>query len=142
MIDQKTAPYAALVLRLALGTMFLAHAALKVFVFTPAGTAGFFESLGLPGALGVLTIGAEAIGGAMLIAGVYTRVVSLALAPILVGSIVLVHASSGWLFSAEGGGWEYPAFLVAASLAQALLGDGAFALRRPRQDASQIPAAA
>ena len=39
---------AALVLRVSTGALFLAHAGLKLFVFTPAGTAGFFESLGFP----------------------------------------------------------------------------------------------
>jgi len=37
MIDSRTAPYAALLLRLSLGALFLAHAGLKFFVFTPAG---------------------------------------------------------------------------------------------------------
>ncbi len=62
MIDPRTAPYAALVLRLALGTMFIAHGLLKLLVFTPAGTVGYFESLGLPGPLAYLTMVAE-IGG-------------------------------------------------------------------------------
>ena len=48
MIDSRTAPYAALVLRVTLGALFLAHAGLKLFVFTPAGTAKFFGSLGFP----------------------------------------------------------------------------------------------
>ena len=51
MIDTRTAPYAALIMRLTLGTMFVAHALLKLFVFTLPGTVQFFESLGLPGAL-------------------------------------------------------------------------------------------
>ncbi len=53
---------AALLLRLTLAALFLAHAWLKIFVFTPAGTAGFFESLGLPGIVAYLTIFAEVIG--------------------------------------------------------------------------------
>ena len=54
MIDTRTAPYAALLLRLALGGMFLAHGLLKIMVFTPAGTVGFFASLGLPGLCGFI----------------------------------------------------------------------------------------
>lgn len=131
MIDVKLAPYAALVLRLSLGSMFIAHALLKVLVFTPAGTADFFTSLGLPGWMAYLAIAAELGGGALLILGVQTRIVSLALLPVLLGALFLVHGANGWLFANEGGGWEYLAFLVMASLAQALLGDGAFALRRP-----------
>ncbi|HBR97375.1 MAG TPA: LysR family transcriptional regulator [Gammaproteobacteria bacterium] len=123
-----TSAYGASILRTALGTMFIAHALLKILVFTPAGTAGFFASLGLPGFLAYPTIAAELVGGMLLLVGYQTRWVALALIPILVGSIVLVHGASGWQFSNEGGGWEYPLFLIAASLAQAFLGDGAFSL--------------
>ncbi|MGK0374327.1 MAG: putative oxidoreductase [Arenicella sp.] len=40
--------HAALALRLAFGLILLAHGLLKVFVFTPSGTAAFFSSFGLP----------------------------------------------------------------------------------------------
>ena len=52
MNDARLTATAALLLRLALGTMFIAHALLKYFVFTLPGTAQFFGSLGLPGVLG------------------------------------------------------------------------------------------
>ena len=120
--------YAALLLRVALGTMFIAHALLKVLVFTPAGTVGFFASLGVPGWLAYATIGAELIGGVLLVAGIQTRLVSLALVPVLIGSIVLVHGGNGWLFTNANGGWEYPAFLTVATFVQSLLGDGAYSL--------------
>ena len=129
MIDSKSAPYAALLLRVSLGVMFLAHGFyLKIFVFTTAGTVGFFESLGLPGLLAYATIAAETLGGLALILGVFTRWVSLGLLPVLLGA-VWVHSGNGWLFTAEGGGWEYPVFLAVAAMAQALLGDGAHALK-------------
>jgi putative oxidoreductase len=70
---------------------------------------------------------AELVGGTALIAGVYTRFVAIALLPILLGALA-IHAPNGWLFTAPNGGWEYPAFLAIAALAQALIGDGAFAL--------------
>lgn len=127
MIDPRTAPYAALLLRLALGTMFVAHALLKVFVFTLPGTVQFFESLGLPAALAYATIAAELVGGALLILGIGTRWVAVALIPFLLGA-TWVHLGNGWLFSAPKGGWEYPVFLTIATAVQALLGDGAFAL--------------
>jgi putative oxidoreductase len=127
MIDPRTAPYAALLLRLTLGTMFVAHALLKVFVFTLPGTVQFFESLGLPAALAYATIAAELVGGALLILGIGTRWVAVALIPFLLGA-TWVHLGNGWLFSAPKGGWEYPVFLTIATAVQALLGDGAFAL--------------
>lgn len=128
MIDTRTAPYAALTLRVALGVMFIAHALLKLLVFTLPGTVGFFQSLGLPGALAYIVFVAELIGGALLVLGVHTRLVALALLPILAGSI-WAHAGNGWLFSAPNGGWEYPLFLTVAAAVQVLLGDGALALR-------------
>ena len=131
MTDNRTVPYAALVLRLSLGVLFLAHAAVKVFVFTPAGTAQYFASLGLPPALAYLTMLGEAAGGVALVLGVQTRLISLALTPILIGAIVTAHAANGWLFSNAGGGWEFPAFWAATLVVQALLGDSAFALKLP-----------
>ena len=127
MIDARTAPYAALALRIALGAMFIAHALLKVFVFTLPGTVQFFQSLGLPGALAYATVAAELIGGAMLILGIGTRWAAALLIPVLLGA-TWAHVPNGWLFTAPKGGWEYPAFLTVAAFAQALLGDGAYAL--------------
>ncbi len=118
---------AALVLRVSLGVMFLAHALLKLFVFTLPGTAQFFASLGLPGLLGYVVFGAELVGGVLLILGVQVRVVALALVPILLGA-TWAHFGNGWVFSATGGGWEYPAFWTVALVVQALLGEGAWAL--------------
>lgn len=128
MNDSRNADYAALVLRVSLGVMFVAHALLKYFVFTLPGTAQFFASLGLPGVLGYVTFGAELVGGILLIAGIRTRAVALALVPVLIGA-TWAHAGNGWVFSAPNGGWEYPAFWTVALVAQALLGDGAFAFR-------------
>jgi putative oxidoreductase len=116
-------------LRTALGAMYLAHAGLKWFVFTLPGTAQFFISVGLPGPLAYAVFAAEALGGALLLAGVYPRQVALALVPVLLGA-AWVHAPNGWVFNAAGGGWEYPVFLAVASLVHWLSGDGAFALRR------------
>lgn len=128
MIDSRTVPYAALLLRLSLGVMFIAHALLKLVVFTLPGTVGFFQSLGLPGVLAYVTFAAELVGGVLLVLGVRTRVVAAALIPILLGA-TWAHAGNGWLFSAANGGWEYPLFLTAAAAVQALLGDGALARR-------------
>jgi putative oxidoreductase len=116
-------------LRIALGLMWLAHAGLKFFVFSLAGTAQFFESVGLPGALAYAVFTAELVGGIMILLGIYARQVSLLLVPILLGA-TWVHLPNGWLFTAKNGGWEYPAFLAIASLAQWLIGDGEFAVKR------------
>ena len=130
MNDTQLTSYAATLLRLSLGTLALAHGLLKILVFTPAGTVGFFASLGLPAFLAYATIGVEVIGGLALIAGVFTRYVSLAMIPILLGAVA-VHFSSGWMFSNQGGGWEFPAFWAVALAVQAMLGDGALSLKLP-----------
>jgi len=126
------ADLAATILRVALGILFIAHGWLKLVIFTPAGTAAFFESLGFPGALAYLVMAAELAGGVALILGVWTRWVSLALVPVLLGSIYAPHGAAGFFFSNEGGGWEYPAFWAITLIVQALLGDGAYALKRSR----------
>jgi putative oxidoreductase len=129
MIDSRTAPYAALLLRVSLGVMLLAHGLLlKVLTFSVAGTVGYFQSIGYPGFLAYLVILGEIAGGIALILGVWTRAVSLLALPILIGA-TLQHVPNGWLFSAAKGGWEFPAFWTVALVVQALLGDGALAWR-------------
>lgn len=141
MIDQRFAPYGIFVLRLALGVMFIAHAYLKVAVFTVPGFEGFLASQGLPTVLAWPIILAELVGGVAIVVGFYSRVASLLLLPVLVGAL-FVHAPNGWLFTAANGGWEYPAFLVVAAVVQIFVGDGAFALRRLEPSASLRPATA
>lgn len=108
--------------------MYLAHALLKLLVFTLPGTALFFEGVGLPGPLAYAVFAAELAGGIALVLGLYARQAALALVPVLLGA-VWVHWPNGWVFSADGGGWEYPLFLAVASLVLWLLGDGVLALR-------------
>jgi len=124
--EQLTANGTAL-LRITLGIAALAHGLLKVFVFTLPGTAGFFETLGLPGFLAYITAFVEIVGGLALIAGFQTRLVSLAMAPILLGAM-WAHSGNGWVFSNQGGGWEYPLFWAVVLVVQAMLGSGAFAV--------------
>lgn len=130
--------YAGLVLRLSLGLMYLAHSVvLKVMTYGFTGTATFFVNVGLPGWLAYVTIAGEAVGGALLILGVQTRWVALALMPALAGAIIWVHGANGWVFTAPNGGWEYPAFLMAMSVVQFLIGDGAYALSRSAKFGAQ-----
>ena len=109
------------VVRVSLALMYLSHSlVLKVGTYGFAGTTQFFISVGLPAFLAYVTIAAEAVGGALLLANVRTSVVSLALIPFLVGA-TFVHAPNGWVFTSPGGGWEYPLFLIAVSAVLALL---------------------
>lgn len=121
-------PYGALLLRVSLGVLFLAHGLMKVLVFKPSGTVAYFRSLNLPGPLAYLTILGEIGGGLLLLAGFLTSIVALLLIPLVLGTIIVVHGKKGWLFSNEGGGWEYPAFWSVTLLVQAMLGSGAYSL--------------
>ena len=124
--------YGAAILRITLGALFLLHLGLKLFVFTPAGTVTFFGHLGLPPVMAYLTMATELLGGIALLLGFYTRYVAIAMVPLLIGTIVMVHGANGFFFNDKGGGWEYPAFWAVALVVQSLIGDGAFALRSAR----------
>lgn len=139
MIDSRTAELGAFLLRVSLGVTFLAHSiVLKLAMFGLPGTATFFVSLGLPRWTAYAVFAAEAIGGALLVLGVWSRAVAIALIPVLLGAL-WVHAGNGWVFSGANGGWEYPLFLIVVSAVVALLGDGAYALKpTPQLTASRI----
>lgn len=120
--------YGALLLRVALGTMWIAHGTMKLTVFSVSGFASWLDNLGLPGWAAGPVIAAEILGGAAILLGVYGRWLSLALIPVLLVAM-WTHLPNGWLFTNNGGGWEFPAFLIVASLAHVLNGDGAWALK-------------
>jgi putative oxidoreductase len=127
MNSYRPADWAAFILRIALGVLYLAHSLQKIFVFTLPGTAQFFESLGLPGWLGYLTAFVELAGGIALLLGVQVRWVALVLVPFMLGAMS-AHLHNGWGFASPHGGWEYPAYWAVTLVVQALLGGGAFAL--------------
>lgn len=128
MIQTALNEIAAFLLRVALGIMFLAHSLLlKLFVFTLPGTAQFFVTIGLPGWLAYVIFTAEAIAGVLLVLGVQTRWVALAMVPVLAGA-TWAHWGNGWMFGYPNGGWEYPAYLTVLAIVQGLVGDGRFAV--------------
>jgi putative oxidoreductase len=118
-----------LLLRLSLGIMFLAHGVvLKLLTYGLGGTAQFFVGVGLPAWLAYAVFVAEAVGGVLLVLGIQSRWVALALSPILLGALFSVHLANGWVFTSPNGGWEYPAYLFVLCIAQVLFGDGPYAL--------------
>lgn len=127
--NSSPAAYGVTLLRVSLGVMWVAHALLKLLVFTLPGTAQFFVSVGFPGFLAYPVFATELLGGIALVLGVYARQTALALVPVMAVA-AWVHWPNDWVHTSAGGGWEYPVFLIAASLSLWLLGDGAVALRR------------
>lgn len=125
--SDSTHSYGALVLRLSLGAILLAHGLFKSINL--GGVREYFSSLGLPADLVLLVLAIELLAGLALIAGWRTRWASFAAIPVLLGA-TWAHAGNGWLFSGNGGGWEFPALLVALAAVQALVGDGAYSLSR------------
>ena len=131
MTQDRLNDYGVALLRVSMGVMLFAHGMMKLIVFTPAGTAAFFQSLGFPGPLAYVVIAAEILGGLALIAGFKTRLVAIGLVPLMLGATI-PHLANGWLFSSPNGGWEFPVFWTATLIAQALLGSGALSLDRAR----------
>lgn len=119
---------AALALRFSLGLVLLAHSLyLKLIVFGLPGTAAFFSSIGLPGWLAYAVFIVEAVAGLALILGIHTRLFAAAVVPVLLGA-TWAHTGNGWLFTNEGGGWEYPLLLSVLAGIQWLIGGGRYAL--------------
>ena len=125
----RLAAYGTTLLRVSLGLLFLVHGLTKLLVFTPAGTVGYFQSLGLPAALAYVSIALELLLGVALTLGIYARWLALLGVPLLLGTIVTVHGANGFSFANAGGGWEYPALWALLLVVQFLLGDGALALK-------------
>lgn len=116
--------------RIGLGIVLLAHSAyLKLVIYSLPGTAQFFTSIGLPALLAYCVFAVETVAGIALIIGWRARLAAIAVVPVLLGA-TWAHWSYGWLFTNSGGGWEYPAVLSIVAIAQAFLGDGAFAISK------------
>ena len=127
-ITANATDYGITLLRASLGIMWIAHALLKLLVFTLPGTAQFFQSVGLPGFLAYPVFALELLGGIALVLGIYARQTALLLVPIMAVA-TSIHIGNGWVHTSAGGGWEYPVFLISASIALWLAGDGALSLK-------------
>lgn len=127
-----SAGLAAFILRISMGVLFIAHGFyLKLIVLGLDNTVSYFESLDLPAFFAYATIAGETLAGLGLILGALTRLAALSMIPVLAGSIIFSHGDNGWLFSNDGGGWEFPAFWIVGCIVQILLGSGPYAMRIP-----------
>lgn len=112
-------------LRMALGTMWISHATLKYFIFTIPGFASWLSGQHLPSFMAWPVFLAELTGGLMILLGFHGRWASLLLMPVLTIA-AWTHMGNGWVHTSPGGGWEYPVFLLIATIAHVFIGDGAF----------------
>ena len=129
MIDNRTAPYATLVIRLGLSFFFFAHLIRKFAVigFDPW-WAGLVKQ-GYPGVVRGYTVAIEFAGALLLLLGVYTRYVSSLSLPVLIAVANHWMVRKGFWFA--DGGMEFPLAWVFMLIAQVLLGDGVYALPVP-----------
>jgi putative oxidoreductase len=126
----KYSGYAPLVLRVAIGIIFLAHGLQKLGVFggmNLTGVTGFFGDQGipLPGLMAPLVALIEALGGLALILGFGTRIAAILLAIIMIVAIFAVKLTQGLI-----GGFELDLALLAGLVALILMGSGALALEK------------
>jgi putative oxidoreductase len=117
-------PLALLVLRLVLGAVMIGHGYGKVFGGLPH-FVQFIRSLGLPGWLAYVSAVTEFFGGILVIAGLLTRCVSLAILIDLCVVIWKVHWKHGFLAQ---GGYEFPLAVAAIAFALIFFGAGPMAI--------------
>lgn len=125
-------PYGALVLRVVLGVVYIAHAYLTLVVMGPAKAVEFQRAMHIPlPEIGVwYLIVAHGLGGILLILGLLVRWAALANIPIMAGALWFVHLQQGFFIEGSKIGYEYVLVLLGATIAQALLGAGTFTLRK------------
>lgn len=117
--------WAALILRLAVGGLFLVHGLGKPLALGMELVSENFLANGFPVWTNYFATGLEIVAGMMLLLGLQVRLAALMLLPVTLG-IIVFHFPNGWVFFSSGGGWEYPQLILFALLAIFTLGPGRF----------------
>ena len=131
MIDQRTAPYAALLLRVTLGALEIAHLYWKFYIRADgAGLMSWWDNLnnnGYPDFVVNYVLSAEYAGALLLIPGIYTRWVALYCMPLMIAAAQFWLMRTGFFFTSAGA--ELPVLWTVGLLVQAGIGDGAYAVK-------------
>ena len=131
MINQRSVPYAALLLRLTLGSLFIAHLYWK-FSILPGGLERWWSSFGTNGYHWLVpwyAISAEFVGALLLIPGIYTRWACIYTMPLTIGAAQFWLMRKGFYFTAAG--CELPVVWTIMLIVQAMLGDGPYSVKMP-----------
>jgi len=122
-------PAGLLVLRIALGIIFIAHGYPKLaHLRGGAQMQNFFVEHGLPAYFLYISGALETFGGGLLLLGLFTRVAALLLGIEMCVAIWKVHSGRGYLAVHE---YEFPLTLAAACFALATIGAGLISLDQP-----------
>ena len=118
---------ALLILRLALGAVFIAHGGQKLFVYGLEGVTDSFGKMGVPAAsvMGPVVAFVELLGGVAIVLGLLARLAALGIACVMIGAIALVHLPNGFFLPQ---GIEFTLVLLASALALVLTGAGRYSI--------------
>ena len=116
-----------LLLRLALGSVFVMHGWQKLALLGPGAITGFLASSGVPfpGLNAVILISVELLGGVALMTGAFTRIAASLIAFAMLVATVLVHLPNGYFMP---NGIEFTLTLMLASVAMTMTGAGAYSI--------------
>jgi putative oxidoreductase len=140
MTHSRSIDRALLLLRVALGIVFVMHGWQKLTVFGHAGFANMLGSLGVPfpAVNAAIVIAAELGGGLALLAGAGTRVAAALLAFTMVVAIATVHLPNGFFLPT---GYEFALTLLLVNVAVVLTGAGRYSIDAMFSRHSEVPPA-
>lgn len=131
MKNEITKPLGMLIFRVALGFTFIMHGFQKAFLIGPAAEGAAFAKMGIPAPelSAYFTIGAELIGGIMLVLGIGTRIAAAAIAIAMAGAYIFVHINDPFINDPQtGAGFEYVFVLGMAAIMFILTGGGKYSI--------------
>jgi putative oxidoreductase len=119
----------AIILQVVLGVTFFIHGLAK-FQGGIENTAGWFDSIGIPGFMAYVVAVIELVGGIALVLGLGTRVVASLFVLVMAGAIIKVKLAAGFLGNGQGAGYELDLAFLAMALFLAVNGSKQFSIAK------------